>query len=239
MPACGSGAWWNVLKELDASTVVHVDLTPHAAREASAFSTLDAVERERWHRFPFSGPRRRFALCRSALRHMLCGVLGCANQSLSFGESCRGKPFAMVDNARVEISFNVSHSGRHGLIGFAHNGRLGVDVEDLVPRDDDYILSIAEQAFTQSERYALASARGWYKTELFFRLWTIKESLVKAVGMGLWLNMSGFEVPLELYEGTAATARHPQEPEVEWRIEYLGNRDFAGAIAHEVPALLR
>ena len=236
MPPLGPDAWCSLFKELGGATVFHVDLTPHAAREASAFSWLDAAERQRWRRFPYPGPRRRFALCRAALRSILCARLDCRNRALSFGESCYGKPFAMIDDAPAPVSFNVSHSGRHGLIGFAPDGRLGVDVEEIVHREDDYVASVAAWAFTPSERDALASAHGPGKMELFFRLWTIKEALMKAVGMGLSFDTSGLDVPPELRRGTSAAWELQQEPWGRWNVAYLGNRNFAAAIVHEANA---
>ena len=233
MPAPDLDAWWSPFKELDDSTVFHVDLTPHAAREASAFSWLDAAERQRWRRFHYPGPRRRFALCRAALRSILCDRLECPNRALSFGESRYGKPFAMIDDAPVPASFNVSHSGRHGLIGFARRGRLGVDVEEIVHRDDDYVASVGAWAFTPSERDALASTRGRQKMELFFKLWTIKEALMKAVGMGLSFDTSGLDVLLQLRAGTSGALQLQREPWGRWRIDYLGNQTFAAAIVHE------
>ena len=233
MPSLDPDAWCSLFKELDDSTVFHVDLTPHAAREASAFSWLDAAERQRWRRFPYPGPRRRFALCRAALRTILCARLDCPNHALSFGESYYGKPFARIDDAPVPVSFNVSHSGRHGLIGFARHGRLGVDVEEIVHREDDYVASVGAWAFTPSERDALASARGHQKMELFFRLWTIKEALMKAVGMGLSFDTSGLDVPPELRRGTSGALQLQREPWGNWNVAYLGNQDFAAAIVHE------
>ena len=58
------------------ATVIHVDLTPDAAREAKAMGWLDESEHSRWRRFQFAGPRRRFSLCRAALRAILCRRLG-------------------------------------------------------------------------------------------------------------------------------------------------------------------
>ena len=67
------------------SLYLHVDLTPHAGREASALSWLDQDELSRSRRFLYPGPSRRFVLCRSALRAILCGQLGFDNRQLTFG----------------------------------------------------------------------------------------------------------------------------------------------------------
>lgn len=193
---------------------------------------LNEEEKARWRRYEHRGARRRFVLCRAALRAILCNQLDCENERLEFGASDHGKPFAVVNGRRHPISFNVSHSGKHGLVAFAPKGRLGVDVEERVARRDldvlvTSVLSLGEQA-------ELALKRGCDRVHLFFSLWTIKEALIKALGKGFSLDVSGFEVPLAMRRGlTTSMFRFPGMPSVRWRLENLGNERFAAAIAHE------
>lgn len=231
MSASAARCWWRFFREVGSATVIYVDLTPHAGREASSLSWLNEEERARWGQYPLPGPRRRFALCRAALRAGLCRQLGCSNKRLTFGSSSYGKPFALVDNVPATISFNLSHSGQHGLIAFAPQGRLGVDVEERIARRDFDDLS--EAVFGPHERSIIAFARGCDKIRLFFRLWTIKEALIKALGMGFSFDVSRFEVPSALRQGRVGIFRFPQLPEVCWRVEYIGNEEFSAAIAHE------
>ena len=217
---------------------MHVDLRPNASREASSLLWLSEEEQVRCRQYPLPGPRRRFALCRAALRAIICRQLNCGNERLSFGSSDHGKPFALVDRAPAAISFNLSHSGGHGLIAIVPHGRLGVDVEERVPRRDFDELS--EAVFGPHEQSALARVGGRDRARLFFRLWTIKEALIKALGLGFTLDVSQFEVPPALYQGRMGIFRFPHLPEVDWRVEYVGNEDFSAAIAHElVPSQLR
>ena len=133
-PHPDAGRWWRPFTRAGDADVVHVELTPHVAREAAALAWLDEGERSRRERFRHAGRRRQYTLCRAALRAILCGRLGCANEVLSFGEEGRGKPVALLSGNPAPVSFSVSHSGIHGLIAVALAGRLGVDVEERVPR---------------------------------------------------------------------------------------------------------
>ena len=194
---------------------------------------LDNSEWERWRKFEHAGARRRFVLCRAALRAILCEELRCDNERLTFGELRHGKPFALVDGTPAQISFNVSHGGKHGLIAVAPKGRLGVDVEERVPRRE--LDGLVSSVLGPGEQGELASANGDRKLRQFYHLWTIKEALLKALGTGISLDMTGFEVPPALRQGAAcATFRFPHMPDVRWRLEDLGNEDFAAAIAHEM-----
>ena len=237
MSASAARCWWSSFRKAGSATVTHVDLTPNASREASSLLWLSEEEQVRCRQYPLPGSRRRFALCRAALRAILCRQLDCSNERLSFGSSHYGKLFALVDEAPAAISFNLSHSGEHGLIALVSHGRLGVDVEERVSRKDFDELS--EAVFGPHEQSALARVRGRDRVQLFFRLWTIKEALIKALGLGFTFDVSQFEVPPALHQGRMSIFRFPQLPEVRWRVEYIGNEDFSAAIAHElVPSQL-
>ncbi len=209
-----------------------MDLAPHADREADARGWLSAQERARGKRYRHQGRRRQYTLCRAALRAVLCARLGCANDELSFEESESGKPVAMLSGAPAPASFSVSHSGAHGLLAVARAGRIGVDLEARVPRRD--LDALAATVCTRVELAEFAAARGLRRTRLFYRFWTIKEALTKALGTGLRLDLAGFEVPPAMRRGVnVGEFRFPHLPAVTWRVENLGNEDFAAALAHE------
>lgn len=225
--------WWFPFATVDAATVVRVDLAPHAAREAAALAWLDQEEQSRWQRFQHPGPRRRFALCRASLRAILCDRLDCLNAQLAFGVSDYGKPFALVQGLPVSISFNVAHSGNHGLIAFAPTGRLGVDIEERVTRRD--LDRLIMTVLGPAEQAELSSLDGKRKLNLFLTLWTLKEALIKALGVGFSLDISRFEVPSDILRGTRTSMfQFPHLPTVNWRVDNLGNERFAAAIAQEM-----
>ena len=224
---------WRPFLESGNARVVHIDLSPHASGEAEALGWLDNSEKGRRNRFVHPAPRRRFTLCRAVLREQICSELGCRNDELSFVAAKFGKPFACVSGAPARISFNVSHGGRHGLIILAPRGRIGVDVEErLADRDlDGYIRTL----FAPGERSELEASKGRDKVELFYRLWTLKEALVKAAGDGLTLDTCDFEIPLAMIHGeSAGEFSFPGTPSTRWRIENIGNERFAAAIAREL-----
>ena len=233
MPSPVAECWWRPFRKVGHAMVLHVDLTAHADREAEAWVWLDEEEQGRWQRYQHDGSRRRFALCRAALRAVLCSQLGCRNEQLAFGASDRGKPYAVVQGQPAPVSFNVSHSGAHGLIAVASAGRLGVDVEERrMPRHLDELIS---SVLGPDEQAELALARGCHKLHLFFNFWTLKEALIKALGLGLSLDMSRFEIPQAMRHGeTTSLFQFPHIPTVRWRLDDLGNDQFAAAIAHEL-----
>ncbi len=80
--------------------------------------------------------------------------------------------------------FSLSHGGSFVVLA-TDDTPVGVDIEQT---DKDY-MDICPQVFTENEiRYIKGNK------ERFFELWTLKESLAKAVGEGLHLPIKDIEV---------------------------------------------
>ena len=194
-------------------------------------SWLDRDEQQRRDRFVYGNARRRFTLCRAALRSLLCRELDCRNEHLAFKASEHNKPSATVRGLPAPISFNVSHSGVHGLIALAPRGGIGVDVEERIPHPnlDELIAAV----FGPNEQRELAAAHGRHQLHLFFSLWTMKEALSKAHGMGLSLDVARFEIPQAIREGSPSGCfRFADMGDVTWRLHDISTEDFAAAVAY-------
>ena len=233
MPASVAGSWWRPFASMAGVAVVHVDLAPHPAHEAEAYGWLDESERASWLQY-LPGPRRRFSLCRAALRALVCSRLDCTNEQLSFGVSDHGKPFAVVGGLTSPTGFNVSHSGNHGLIALSATRRVGVDVEERVP--ERRLGLLIEEVMGRDEQAELASLPGAERLRRFYRLWTFKEALIKALGTGFSTDPSQFQVPPRMRRGEpTGTFRFPHLPSVAWSLADIGNERFAAALAYELP----
>lgn len=95
-----------------------------------------------------------------------------------------GKPY-LADYPGVQ--FNLSHSGPWGACAVSE-APVGVDVELVRPMRQN----VAGRFFTSTEQQFLA--RQPRPEQEFFRLWTRKESFLKALGKGLTLPMNRFSV---------------------------------------------
>ena len=230
------GPWWGPYTRVDGVTVSHVDLRPNSTFEAKAWELLDQAELSQWRQFLAAGPRRRSSLCRAALRLILCDKIECRNDELSFGASSHGKPFALLRGAPSGVSFNVSHSGEHGLIAVADDGvRVGVDLEEIVAKRN--LESLIEAVMGPDEQVQLASLQGIEKLRQFYRIWTSKEALIKALGTGFATDVSRFQISAKTgREGGGHTFRFPHDSSVTWGLEDIGNEAFAAALAYELPA---
>jgi 4'-phosphopantetheinyl transferase len=68
------------------------------------------------------------------------------------------------------------------VVALARGPTIGVDVEQIVDVDVD---ELARSAFTRDEAAELAALPDGDRAAAFHRLWTRKESIVKALGIGI------------------------------------------------------
>ncbi len=200
----------------------------------AALEWLDENERLRRRRYLVDLPRRQFTLCRAALRVLLVQRLGCQNHALRFGEGERGKPFALIGGQPGQVSFNVSHSGDHGMIAIAPVGRLGVDIE--VRRARKTIDQLIETLLTEAEQRQLTPIGAESRIGRFYDLWTAKEALVKANGMGHAIDVARLDLAGSV--GRTGQTRRFRDPDLldgRWEITNLGTPAFAAALARELP----
>lgn len=108
-----------------------------------------------------------------------------------------------------------------------------MDIEERTDRRD--FDRLIEAAFGPNEQIDLKRERASGKFQLFYKLWTIKEALIKALGTGLSLDPATFEAPVAMRKGaTVGMYRFPHIPKAKWQVEDLGNEQFAAALAFDV-----
>ena len=166
-------------------------LTASDARLAYFRSTLSWDECQRAERFKFANLSRSYTLSRGGLRILLAHYLCCLPNEVEVICGPEGKP-ELRDSSRIR--FNVSHSGQMALYAFTLDCELGIDVEEVRELEDAE--SIAVRFFSAGEVSDLLSLKREDRGLAFFRCWTRKEAYVKAIGRGLAIPLSRFQVTL-------------------------------------------
>lgn len=129
------------------------------------------------------GPTQHLAT-RLLLRQLLGAYSGLAPAALSFAQHPQGKPYVL----QVPLAFNLSHSGNTAILAISQERLLGVDVEQW-QRPRNY-LALAEHFFAPQESAWLRSLTEAEQAIQFYRLWTLKEALLKAQGCGIANNLA-------------------------------------------------
>jgi 4'-phosphopantetheinyl transferase len=156
---------------------------------------LTPDERARHQRFHFERDRDLFLATRALARTVLARYTGAAPEALRFGAGEHGKPYLAEPVGRT-VSFNLSNA--YGLVvcavSVAH-AELGVDVERADRVKD--LESLADSSFSVLEARALRALPPEERRERFFAYWTLKESYIKARGLGLAIPLDAFSFLLD------------------------------------------
>lgn len=207
---------------IDPPRVWWVDLD--AGDPWDGYDWLHVVERDRAASFRSARDRRRFVAAHAALRRLLGDRLGILPGDVRFDRRCRrcGHP----THGRPELvggdlpSFSLARAGGIALVAVSDAGRIGADVEAV----DRPWPAVGRVAFTPRERAWLAARDAHDQARLAAGLWTRKEAVVKALGVGL----AG---PLTSFDGRGDVVRLDGEPPVGVRA-IAAPRGLAAALAH-------
>ena len=156
---------------------------------------LTEEERAQHGRFLFDHIKRQYLLTRTLCRATLSRYTGVALEAWRFVLNRYGKPRIFSPDPGVPIKFNLSNT--HGLIAcaVAYDAPVGVDAEYVLRRSDT--VGIADRYFSQTEVAALRATPESRQRWRFFEYWTLKESYIKARGMGLAIPLDQFSFLLD------------------------------------------
>lgn len=154
-------------------------------------SVLSPEERARMVRFVRPVDQHRFLITRVLTRSILARYLDIDARSLTFDKNKYGRPH--LNNPGIEtgtIAFNIAHTDDLILLGITKQRTLGIDVESI--QRDAASVDIANRFFSPLECTALNGLPAFKQHQRFFAYWTLKESYIKARGMGLSIPLEQF-----------------------------------------------
>ena len=161
------------------------------ALESCCESWLDSDEIERANRFRRSTSRNQHVIGRGMAKRLLSET--CQVQTtIRFAQHVHGKPYVAEPKTAAKQPFNIAHT--EGLVlcgvGSTDHELLGVDIENIDRRTDP---AIADRYFSEPEvEYLHTKQDAEERLNCFLRIWTLKESFIKAIGTGLQTPLADF-----------------------------------------------
>lgn len=153
---------------------------------------LSDEELKKADRFRFPHLRRRYVIFHATLRRLLAHYLGITEDEVSFKYGAYGKPAVAEHINPLNFQFSMSRSSETGLYAFMLNNEIGIDIEQIKPLSD--MDNIVKRRFSENEKHIYERLDSKEKTDWFYTVWTRKESLLKAVGTGLYLPLENIDV---------------------------------------------
>ena len=191
--------------------------------------TLSQDERQRAYAYKQERHRNRFIARRGLLRWLVGRYLACKPESVRFGFTPFGKP-ALQWPVAPRLAFSISQTDGMALLAFAWDCSIGVDAEQRA--DGVNITAVGRQIFSLVEEKALDTAKTDPVT-VFFRIWTRKEALLKALGTGLSHQPKSYSTENDLQHGKNRwCASHNGKPMIGWTcLDLVLSPKVRGALA--------
>lgn len=112
----------------------------------------------------------------------------CSLKQMSCLERIKGKNGKPYLKFRSDIFYNISHSGNYVVCAFSTN-EVGIDIE----AEKELQLDIARRFYHPDEFSEIVQTDPEEQSELFYRIWVMKESYLKATGTGLSVPLNSFK----------------------------------------------
>jgi len=157
--------------------VFKIQLSTYEPMLSYLWTLLNNTEQDRAERYHFKKDKNRFVICRALLKLLISDETNLNVSEINFRKGKHHKPFLPQNPA---LHFNVSHSEDYAIMAIG-NCELGVDVE-FVNQQFQY-KDIIPTVCTEDEKNWIHKASDALQT--FYKIWTRKEALVKAMGIGI------------------------------------------------------
>lgn len=158
---------------------------------SACLNVLGEKGRERISFFKFKQVQESYIISQGGLRLLLAYYLGVPGENVQLGRLSKGKPFS-IDNPTLR--FNMSNSGRKVVYAFSLDEEIGIDLERIREMSD--LDELIEKNYSTPERSYINKLPG-KRLYRFFKFWTIKESYLKAIGVGMRIPPEDLEFSVQ------------------------------------------
>ncbi|CAI5451868.1 unnamed protein product [Caenorhabditis angaria] len=164
---------------------------------------------------------------RILIRKATCDILEKSWPEITFERTGRGKPY--LKNSPPNYHFNISHHGDLVVLA-TENVPVGIDVMRIEKRRsetaEEHIMKLKRQFTEQEIETMLGFVTELDRWRAFYRIWCLKEAILKATGIGLTDNLRKYDFwtkPNHSFEPgcylTSTRYFHEKIEQKSWRIE--------------------
>lgn len=171
--------------------------TPIKINSSSLIPYVSKEKREKVENFFKEDDKLRSIYGELLIRYMVISELKINNSHIKFHYTKYGKPLLLEPH---NIHFNISHCEKY-VVCAIDNNPVGIDIEKIETID---FIDIANKFFTKDEAnyiYPQSEINTLEEsTNKFYEIWTLKESFIKCIGLGLSLPLNSFSVNFDKNE---------------------------------------
>lgn len=183
--------------------------------EARLPALLSDDERARHSRFRYDRDRRLFLVAHALLHTTLSEFGSLQPEAWRFRTNEHGKPFLDPAEGDPPLRFNLTHATGLAACAVCRGASVGIDVESIERKTGP---GLADRFFAPAEQAQLVGLEGKALRRAFFDIWTLKESYVKARGIGVSLPLRSFAFTLPADDrAPIGFSPPPDDPDDGWR----------------------
>lgn len=169
--------------------ILNIEEEINVSEYEKLFDFVTPDKKKKIGKFHFEDDRKRALYGNVLVRYLISRKLHIDNSEIVFETNSYGKPYL---SGKKNLYFNLSHSGKWIFCGLAEK-EIGVDIE----RRADCKTDIAKRFFADAEYKYLNSIPVEKQKQVFYDIWSLKESYIKYKGMGLSMPLDSFEFHFE------------------------------------------
>ena len=154
------------------------------------WQSLSVQEKDQTKKFLNNDLKDKYIVSHGFLRYLLSSYIDTAPQNISYSTNQFGKPF--LKDGRSRVQFNMSHSKDCVVYSLTLDNQVGIDIE--WKNKDINLEEIANLVLTTTEEALYKKLDKEEKFQTFYRTWTRKEAIIKAIGLGLSYPIKKIEV---------------------------------------------
>jgi len=128
------------------------------------------------------------------IKYIIAEHLGVQPSLIVINRDKYGRPYCSMTQWKGD--FNLSHSGEWVILSISEKCKVGVDIEKM----NNISMEITNYFLTEKEQRNLYNGKGNDLIKDFYKLWTLKESYVKLIGLGLSYPLNSFEFEIKTKE---------------------------------------
>jgi 4'-phosphopantetheinyl transferase len=154
-----------------------------------ARAILSTDERSTLDRLRPAQARRDYLAAHALARTALASFAACEPEQVQFAAGPHPRPTIVAPAAACRLRLSIAHADGVAICAITTERAVGADVESQRNVGADP-LAMARAVCSERELHVLAELTAEARTDRFLRLWTVKESVLKATGLARRLHPS-------------------------------------------------
>jgi len=160
---------------LEYPIILHANIENFSFDNDLMFQYLNEVEKDKANKFKIERAKNTYILAHFLNHYFLNKFHFSSNKTTYYQIGEFGKPY--YENNPL-LNFNISHAQNMVTLAYFNN-EIGIDIEHI-KNDNEQIDLVRKQYFSSSENKNIDN-----NYELFYKYWTKKESILKAISCGI------------------------------------------------------